>query len=107
MKLGRRKGFTLSIVSVAAFAVIKNGRFRDLRLALGAVAPTPMTSRKVEETLRDAEVNPKIIEKAAARIKEEVNPLTDVRASAAYRREMAGVVTGRVLKKLALGEGKC
>lgn len=107
MKLGRRKGFTLSIVSVAAVGVITDEKFEDVSVALGAVAPTPMRSQKVEERLRGVEVTREVIEKAAQLVKEEVNPLTDVRASAAYRREMAGLVTARVLTKVAMGEGKC
>lgn len=107
VKLGRRKGFTLSIVSAAAFGMIRDGKFEDVRVALGAVAPTPMRSRKVEESLGGAQVKQEAIEKAAELVKEEVNPLTDVRASAAYRREMAAVVTKRVLERVAMGEEKC
>ncbi len=104
LKLGRRKGFTLSIASVAAFGVITDGKFDDLRVALGAVAPTPIRSLKVEEALVGMEVSEERIEKAARLVKEEVNPITDVRASAAYRKEMSYVLTKRVLKKIAMWE---
>jgi carbon-monoxide dehydrogenase medium subunit len=107
MKLGRRKGFTLSIVSVAGFVTIENGKFMDVRVALGAVAPTPMRSGRVEERLKGVEVNQEGIERAAELVKAELSPITDVRASAEYRREMAYVLTKRVLKKLAMGDGKC
>ena len=104
LKLGRRKGFTLSIASVAAFGVITDGKFDDLRVALGAVAPTPIRSLKVEEALIGMEVSEERIEKAARLVKEEVNPITDVRASAAYRKEMSYVLTKRALKKIAMWE---
>jgi len=104
LKLGRRKGFTLSIASVAAFGVITDGRFEDLRVALGAVAPTPVRCRKVEEALRGVAAKEEGIEKAARLVNEEVNPITDVRASAAYRKEMSYVLTKRALKKIAMGE---
>ena len=104
LKLGRRKGFTLSIASVAVFAVMTNGKFEDVRIAAGAVAPTPVRSKKAEEMLKGAAVNQENIERAAQLVEQEVNPITDVRASAAYRRAMACVLTRRVLKKLALGE---
>jgi carbon-monoxide dehydrogenase medium subunit len=107
MKLGRRKGFTLSIVSVAGFVVTENGKFKDVRVALGAVAPTPMRSGRVEERLRGVEVSHEGIEKAAELVKGELSPISDVRASAEYRREMACVLTRRVLKRLAMGDGKC
>jgi carbon-monoxide dehydrogenase medium subunit len=49
LKLGRRKAFTLSVVSAAAFARIRRAKFEEVRVALGAVAPTPIRGRKVEE----------------------------------------------------------
>lgn len=104
LKLGRRKGFTLSIASAAAFIVIKDGKFEDVRIALGAVAPVPMRSKKAEEMLKGTAVSEENIGKAAQLVKEEVNPITDVRASAAYRREMACLLAKKVLKRLAMGE---
>lgn len=104
LKLGRRKGFTLSIASVAAFGVITDGKFEDVRVALGAVAPMPVRCRKVEEALREVAANEENIEKAARLVKDEVSPITDVRASAEYRKEMSYVLTKRALKKIAMGE---
>lgn len=104
LKLGRRKGFTLSIASVAAFGAITDGKFDEVRVALGAVAPTPIRSQKVEEALKGKEISEELIEKTAELVKEEVNPITDIRASAAYRREMACVLTKRALIKVAMGE---
>jgi carbon-monoxide dehydrogenase medium subunit len=103
MKLGRRKAFTLSIVSAAAFARVSGGKFAEVRLALGAVAPTPIRGRKVGEALRGGEVNEQNIEKAAELIKEEVKPISDVRASAEYRREMSYVLTKRVMEQAGWG----
>lgn len=54
MKLGRRKAFTLAVVSAAAFARTRKGKFEEVRVALGAVAPIPMRGRKVEEALKGA-----------------------------------------------------
>ncbi len=104
IKLGRRKAFTLSVTSVAAFTRVKDGRFEEVRVALGAVSPTPMRARKVEEALKGKEVNEENIEKAAEAVKEECCPITDVRASAEYRTEMSYVLTKRVLGKTGLGE---
>jgi carbon-monoxide dehydrogenase medium subunit len=103
LKLGRRKGFTLSIASAAAFGLVRDGKFDDIKVAVGAVAPIPIRSRKVEDALKNAEATDEGIEKAAEMIKEEVNPITDLRASAAYRREMASLLTKRAIKKIAIG----
>lgn len=100
LKLGRRKAFTLSVVSAAAFARVRGGKFEEVRLALGAVAPTPIRSRKVEEALRGKDVNEENIARAAELVKGEVKPIGDVRASEEYRREMSWVFTRRVLAQL-------
>jgi carbon-monoxide dehydrogenase medium subunit len=100
LKMGRRKAFTLSIVSAAAFARVRRGKFEEVRVALGAVAPTPIRGRKVEEALQWKEVNEQNISQAAELIKGEVKPIGDVRASAEYRREMSAVLTRRVLAQV-------
>jgi len=103
VKLGRRKAFTLSVVSAAAYAEAHDGKFGEIRLALGAVAPTPIRCLKVEEALRGQDVTEKVIEKAAELVRGEIKPITDVRASAEYRSEMSYILTKRVLEKVALG----
>ncbi|MBM4330640.1 MAG: xanthine dehydrogenase family protein subunit M [Deltaproteobacteria bacterium] len=100
LKLGRRKAFTLSVVSVAAFARIRRGKFEEVRLALGAVAPTPIRGRRVEENLKGKEVNEQNIAQAAEIIKGEIKPIADVRASEEYRREMSLIFTRRVLEQI-------
>jgi len=100
LKMGRRKAFTLSVVSAAAFARVWQGKFEEVRVALGAVAPTPIRGRKVEEALQGKEVNEQNISQAAELIKGEVMPIGDVRASAEYRREMSAVLTRRVLAQV-------
>ena len=100
MKLGRRKAFTLSVVSAAAFVRARKGKFEEVRVALGAVAPIPMRSRKVEEALKGSEVDERKIVQAAERVREEVKPITDVRASAEYRRDMSYVLTKRILEQI-------
>jgi carbon-monoxide dehydrogenase medium subunit len=103
LKLGRRKAFTLSIASAAAFAKTRRGKVEEVRVALGAVAPTPIRGRKVEEALKGREVNEENIARAAEWIRNEVKPIDDVRASAEYRRDMSYVLTKRVLTQV--GEG--
>lgn len=100
MKLGRRKAFTLAVVSAAAFVRTRKGKFEEVRVALGAVAPIPMRGRKVEEALKGSEVNEQKIVQAAERVREEVSPITDVRASAEYRKDMSYVLTKRILEQV-------
>jgi len=101
LKLGRRRGFTLSIVSAAVFAEINQGRFERISIAIGAAAPTPLRCYATESALEGKTVNPENIERASLVVRNEVNPIDDVRASAAYRTEMASVLVKRALLKIA------
>ena len=104
IKLGRSKAFTLSIVSSAVFARIDGSNFSEVRVALGAVGPTPARARQVEDALKGEKVSEENIKKAAALVKEDCCPITDVRASAEYRAEMSYVLTKRALNKVGVGE---
>lgn len=93
LKLGRRNAFTLSIVGVATLATIKDNKFNDVRIALNAIAPTPLRAYKTENALKGQEVSLKTIEKKVKFVQKEIKPISDVRASAKYRREMAVILT--------------
>jgi carbon-monoxide dehydrogenase medium subunit len=97
VKMGRRNAFTLSVMSVAAWVRLKNGLFDCVRIALGAVAPTPMRTMRAERYLNGQKVSMEAIEKAAKIVSSEVKPISDVRASAEYRKDMAKVLTKRTL----------
>jgi carbon-monoxide dehydrogenase medium subunit len=100
IKLGRRNAFTLSVVSAAcAVKVNETGEIEDVKLALGAVAPTPIRVREVEEKLKGIRITEKAsIEKVLESVKDIVKPISDVRASATYRREMSYVIARRSLE---------
>ena len=104
LKLGRRRGSSTAIISVAAFVTMTNGKFNNVRIAVSAFGSTPIRSEKIEMALMGAPVNAKTIAQAAARIKDEINPIADFRASAAYRTDMAAVLIERVVTRLAIGE---
>jgi carbon-monoxide dehydrogenase medium subunit len=71
----------------------------DVRIVLGAVAPTPIRAKAAEALLRGREIEPALIERAAQAAVEESRPISNVRASAEYRREMVGVLTRRALHR--------
>ena len=66
-------------------------------------ATTPVRARKVEDALRGQRVTTETITDAAALVRDEVDPLDDLRGSAAYKREMARVWTQRALLELLDG----
>jgi carbon-monoxide dehydrogenase medium subunit len=93
-------------VSVAAaLRVGPDGRCQDVRVALGAAGTTPIRARAVETALRGQQVTDSLIGEAAALVRDEVDPLDDLRGSAGYKREMARVWTQRALAELANGAG--
>ena len=97
-KMGLRRAFTISVISMAMKARMQNGTCEDICLAFGAVAPTPIRARDTEDLVRGRTLSPERIEQAAAQASQEVSPISDVRASAEYRRDMAGVLTKRALE---------
>ncbi|MFO7801584.1 MAG: xanthine dehydrogenase family protein subunit M [Desulfovermiculus sp.] len=99
-KMGLRRAFTISVISMAMKAAMDNNVCLDIRLAFGSVAPTPIRVRATEDLVRGQSLTFKLIEQAAARAGQEVSPIGDVRASAEYRRDMAKVLTRRALQSL-------
>ena len=88
IKHGRRKAMELATVGVAVTRTPG-----EVRIALGAVAPTVIRARAAEKLYPD-------IEKAAQAAAAECAPISNVRASADYRREMVRVLTRRALERV-------
>jgi carbon-monoxide dehydrogenase medium subunit len=78
-----------------------DGICRDLRIGLGALGTTPLRAKAVESALLGQKLTPETIREAAALVRDEVDPLDDVRGTAKYKREMARVWTERTIAKLA------
>jgi carbon-monoxide dehydrogenase medium subunit len=95
IKHGRRKAMELATVGVAVSLTLN----AEVRVVLGAVAPTPIRARKAEEVLRGRKLNEELIEKAAQAAADESRPISNVRASAGYRRDMVRVLTRRALEQ--------
>ena len=84
-------------MGVAAVANIEDGRYTDARVALNAVAPTPVRATAVEDALRGGRVSDEALREAAELILPYLDPLDDFRGSAEYKRDMAVVFTRRAL----------
>ncbi|MBI3059073.1 MAG: xanthine dehydrogenase family protein subunit M [Deltaproteobacteria bacterium] len=93
LKHSIRGAADLAIVGVAVIATSNGGCCRNVRIVLGAVAPTPMRASNTEEALEEKEIDDALIEKAAQAAADESRPITDVRGSADYRKEMVKVLT--------------
>ncbi len=95
-----RTAMDIALVNCAVFLSLASKRevIGDIRIALGAVAPTPVRAGPAETFLTGKNADRDAIEKAAGLAAASVSPIDDVRASASYRREMARVLTRRALE---------
>jgi carbon-monoxide dehydrogenase medium subunit len=91
----------IALVNCAVFLSLasKGGIVQDIRIALGAVAPTPVRVQAAEDVLRGKNPDEKAIEEAADCAAAGVRPIDDVRSSASYRRAMVRVLTKRAIEE--------
>jgi len=96
-----RDEMDIAIVGVASFLKLsgQGGQLQSARIALGAVAPTPVRAYDAEDILHGETLTGETIEKAAEQASETADPVSDVRGSADYRREIVKVLVRRTLMK--------
>ena len=97
LKEKRRQGADLAVVGVAAWVVLKGKVLGDVKIALGAVAPTPIRAKKAEEILKGNALSDGLLEKAGQAAFDAASPIDDVRSSADYRRKLVAVLTRRAV----------
>lgn len=98
LKLGLRNALAISVVSVAVCASFDTDRrVKHIRISLGSVAPVPLLAKAAGEYLTGKKIETKTISEAAKIAADEASPISDVRASAWYRKEMAALYTKRAL----------
>ncbi len=103
LKLGAKGLGDLATVGVAAVITLGSvdGGCADVKVVLGAVAPTPMRARQAEAVLKGKKIDEELTIKAAQSASDESSPIDDVRASAEYRREMVKVLARDAIKQAA------
>jgi len=90
-----------TVSAAAAVRLDGEGRVLSARVALGAVGPTPIRARAVENAITGRRPTAGLLADAAALVSEAIEPLDDARGSAAYKRDMAVVWTRRALEQVA------
>jgi len=94
-----RSAMELAIVGVATIVTLQDGICNEVKIALGAVAPTSMRATKAESALRGKPFSAELVKEAAEVASEECKPISDIRGTAEYRKEMVKVLTQRVLNQ--------
>lgn len=105
IKFSPREMMDLAVVGVAITLVPDGDRkIDDARIALGAVAPVPMRAKKAEAILKGQPFSEGLADRAGEEAARECKPISDVRGSAEYRREMVRAMTKRILLNLTLAK---
>jgi carbon-monoxide dehydrogenase medium subunit len=98
-KISTRSKVDIAGVCVSAFLTLNDaGVITTARIALGSVAPKPIRIPQAEQVLEGQKPSIELFRKAAALSREEAKPISDMRASADYRKAMVEVLTIRALE---------
>jgi CO/xanthine dehydrogenase FAD-binding subunit len=95
--LSARGKVDCSAVGVGAMVTLNGTQCTNAGIAMGACAPIPMRAYKAEELITGQNLSESLIQEVADQTVKEVMPITDVRASADYRRKIVAVLTKRAL----------
>ncbi len=107
IKFSPREMMDLAYVGIAvAYEFTDDKRCNDVRIVLGAVAPTPIRAKKAEAALEGQVLTEALADTIGETAAEESKPISDVRSSADYRRAMVGAMTKRAILNAAIGPAK-
>ena len=102
-KVGTRRAQSISKVVLSAAwrstPALSRGPWRDVRVALGSVAATPIRARATEEALEGRAPTPETADLAAETLAGELSPIEDVRSTAEYRRLVAARILHRIVRE--------
>lgn len=96
-KVGQRYAVAISKVSLAVLGWMENEKFSDIRICAGSVSPQVKRAVRTEKFLKNKKLSKETINAAAAVLKEEVKPITDIRSTANYRRDICGALLKEAL----------
>jgi carbon-monoxide dehydrogenase medium subunit len=101
-KVGTRRAQAISKVVIAlAWHDLGSVGWKDVRIALGSVAATPVRARVTEAVLEGSQPTPEVADRASETLAGELEPIDDVRSTADYRR----LVSARILHRLLRDAG--
>jgi len=106
-KTGKRKGQMIAQMNCALWILMKGARVDGIRIAAGSVAPVPLRLSKSEAVLSGEEPTEELLASFRKAVIAEIAPIDDVRASAAYRREVtANALTHMVWENAGKGKNR-
>lgn len=105
-KVGARNVQAISKVCLAALGTLDHAKVGDIRIAIGSVAPVPLRLRNTENELRGETIDADTIASARSTAIAEIQPIDDIRSTAAYRAAVAGNLVVEFLNALGQSSGK-
>jgi len=99
-KVGTRRAQAISKAVMASRARISDGRIESIGIAIGSVAPTVIRASRTESFLNGSQVDSSVIDTAREMIAGEVQPITDLRSTEAYRRAVTANLLAGFLRQL-------
>jgi aerobic carbon-monoxide dehydrogenase medium subunit len=99
LKSTRSKGADLALVGVAVRTTVMDDTIRDIRIALGAVAPTPIRARQAEDAIRGRKIDDPALEECCGLACSEASCISDVRCEADYREALIPILIRRAMRQ--------
>jgi CO/xanthine dehydrogenase FAD-binding subunit len=100
-KVGLRNADAISVVCAAVMLELDGTRCREARIALGAVAPVPVRTPAVEQSLVGREIDEETARASARLVHRHIAPIDDVRGSGTYRAWVTEAVVARAIMRIA------
>ena len=92
-----RNEMDIAVAGAGVSVVLDNGTFKSARIALASVAPTPLFVQEAGQALEGKEVNDESIALAATIARDSAAPITDMRGTIEFRKQLCEVLTRRAL----------
>ena len=96
-----RAEMDIAVVGVGVCMSVSDGKIEDVNIALASVAPTPVRATDAENVLKGETLTAALAREAGEQAEHHASPISDVRGSADYRRELTKVLTRRAVTACA------
>lgn len=99
--IGLRNAMEIDAVNMAVNITLEDDRtkIKDVKLVMGSVSPRPLVSELIPALLKGQQLSEDLIAKAGEAAQSEAKPISDVRASAEYRKDVVGALARRLVKE--------